>query len=41
MIDRMYASRYHETYRGKEQLTLSTRSDGRKIIVSETMEEEN
>ncbi|MFW5903086.1 MAG: hypothetical protein ACOCTT_04310 [archaeon] len=39
MIDTMYASRYRDTYRGKEQLTLKTRSDGRKIIVSQKEED--
>ncbi|MFW5902932.1 MAG: hypothetical protein ACOCTT_03520 [archaeon] len=35
MITTLYASRYRDTYRGKEQLTLETRSDGKKLIVSE------
>lgn len=37
MIGTLYASRFRETYRGKEQLTLTTRSDGKQIIVSETV----
>lgn len=39
MIGRRYASRYHDTYRGTEKLCLTTRNDGKKLIVSEKPEE--